>query len=141
MKVKICDNHLASLYEALKSANVSQVKKIEHQLTHEEECVACVYLLKSSGNAKQALAFFLRKEGFPVKLSDTSGKFHWHTYLLTRVLLFAVLFAAIFSIIAVVSGIIIDHSFIPQSVRLFPLLISFLLSVLVFLVIDDSFFE
>ena len=63
-KIPSCQNHLKDLYEALKSSNVKEVEKIEHQLSPSEECVACSYIFKARGEAKEAFAKFLNEKGF-----------------------------------------------------------------------------
>lgn len=64
MKVKVCQNHLAHFFEALVKGDTAVVKRIEHQLAAEEECVACAYLLRARGEARNEAEEFLTKEGF-----------------------------------------------------------------------------
>lgn len=69
-KVKVCDGHLPQFYEALKSGDLMAVKKIEHELSPYEECVACAYLLKSKGEAREEAEEFLAKEGLLTYVAD-----------------------------------------------------------------------
>lgn len=72
MKVKVCQNHLPHFFEALVKGDTTMVKRIEHQLAAEEECVACAYLLRARGDARNEAEEFLAKEGFLNHLSDQS---------------------------------------------------------------------
>lgn len=67
MAYKFCENHLAELYEAIKTNNISELEKIEHELSSQEECIACAYALKAQGEAKQVLFKFLKGEGLLVE--------------------------------------------------------------------------
>ncbi len=66
VKLKLCNEHLQALFRALERGDVASVYQIEHELTPEEECVACAYALRAHGAVRQVLDTFLRKEGFLV---------------------------------------------------------------------------
>ncbi|OGD85219.1 hypothetical protein A2164_01665 [Candidatus Curtissbacteria bacterium RBG_13_35_7] len=65
---KFCKNHLDELYDVIKAGKISDIEKIEHKLTHIEECVACAYALKAKGEAKEVLAQYLKSRGFKVEV-------------------------------------------------------------------------
>ncbi len=64
---KFCENHLTALYDAIKINDIAGIEKIEHELTVEEECVACAYTFKSKGEAKYELLSYLKGQGFEVE--------------------------------------------------------------------------
>jgi hypothetical protein len=68
---KFCENHLTELYEAIKAGKIAETKKIEHELSKSEECVACAYALKARGEVKTVLLEYLKNEGLSV---ETPGK-------------------------------------------------------------------
>lgn len=72
-KIKVCQNHLAHFFEALVRGEVEAVRRVEHQLTAEEECVACAYLLRARGEARNEAEEFLVKEGFLGHLTARSA--------------------------------------------------------------------
>ncbi len=61
--IPVCSDHLPKLWEALKENNIQDLKKIEHELTPSEKCVACAYLLKTDGPVKNAFYDYLHKSG------------------------------------------------------------------------------
>lgn len=69
-KVRICNNHLAHLFEAIQHSDLTTVRKIEHELTKEEECVACAYAAKAVGTTREELIKFLQKEGFALEIPN-----------------------------------------------------------------------
>ena len=72
---KLCQNHLTELYEAIRREDIAQIKTVEHELSQEEECVACTYALKARGKAKDALLQYLKKEGFSLEVSGKKSIF------------------------------------------------------------------
>ena len=72
---KFCQNHLTELYEAIRREDIAQIKTVEHELSQEEECVACTYALKARGKAKDALLQYLKKEGFSLEVSGKKSIF------------------------------------------------------------------
>ena len=62
----------------VKKGDIAEIDTIEHELTHEEECVTCTYALKAKGKAKDALLRYLKKDGFSLdknKLKKINPKF------------------------------------------------------------------
>ena len=72
---KFCRNHLGELYEAVKRGDIAQIKTVEHELSKEEECVACTYALRAKGEAKDILLQYLEKEGFSLEVSNKKSLF------------------------------------------------------------------
>src|SRR3989338_6566952 len=70
---KFCENHLVELYEAIKADEIGEIKKIEHELSPSEECVACAYAFKAKGEAREVLGEYLRSEGFAVESSTNES--------------------------------------------------------------------
>ena len=66
---KLCQNHLTELYEAIRREDIAQIKTVEHELSQEEECVACTYALRAEGQAKDVLLQYLKKDGFSLEVS------------------------------------------------------------------------
>ncbi len=60
----LCNEHLIDLYHAIAQGDVERTYEIEHELSTEEECVACAYALKAHGNVRKTLTHFLQEEGF-----------------------------------------------------------------------------
>lgn len=71
--LKLCNSHLMQLYDAIVKGDVKKTYSVEHELTHEEECVACAYALKAHGTVREVLDSFLQKEGFQVEAPDSSN--------------------------------------------------------------------
>ena len=76
---KFCENHLVELYEAIKADKIGEIKRIEHELSPSEECVACAYAFKAKGEAREVLGEYLRSEGFAVESSpnESIGSTFW----------------------------------------------------------------
>lgn len=68
VSLRLCNEHLQSLYRAIERDDIVSVYQIEHELTEVEECVACAYALKAKGTVREVLDSFLQKEGFQVDL-------------------------------------------------------------------------
>ena len=91
ISLKLCNDHLIHLYQALQRNDVSKVYEIEHYLTHTEECVACSYVLHTQGSARDVLENFLEQQGIeilPKKLTFFAELKFW----LGRIILFGVVF-------------------------------------------------
>lgn len=87
MAYKFCENHLAELYSAIKNNNISEIEKIEHELSSKEECVACSYIFKAKGKGKATLESFLAQEGFAVATTGT-GNSSYLVFLLVTIAIF-----------------------------------------------------
>ncbi|OGD85949.1 hypothetical protein A2Z23_01775 [Candidatus Curtissbacteria bacterium RBG_16_39_7] len=94
MAYKFCQNHLTELYEAIKQGNVAEIEKVEHELSSEEECVACAYALKAKGEAKRELLRFLKSEGFSVEVPREKGQTRSLVFWLLRIGVLALVFLA-----------------------------------------------
>lgn len=82
---KFCENHLTALYNAIKINDVKGIEKIEHQLTVQEECVACAYTFKSKGEVKYELLSYLKSQGFEVEPRKEETIFEHLNFWITRV--------------------------------------------------------
>lgn len=87
-KARLCQNHLAQFYEAVKRGDLKVVERIEHELTPAEECVACAYLFKAKGATKKELERFLIKEGFCQQFPRRSFKLQNTVFLISRIGIF-----------------------------------------------------
>jgi hypothetical protein len=67
VQLKLCNEHLTHLYDAIIRGDIKSVYRLEHELTTEEECVACAYALKADGHVREILDTFLQHEGFAVE--------------------------------------------------------------------------
>jgi len=93
---KFCENHLGQLYEAIKTGNIADIEKIEHELSPIEECVACAYALKARGEAREVLIEYLKSQGITVEFGAKSGILESLWFWSTRLLLFLVIFLPVF---------------------------------------------
>jgi len=96
MSYKFCQNHLTELYEAMKRGDLAGIEEIEHELSQEEECVACAYALKAKGEAKKELLEFLRSEGFAVEVPKDASLADHFVFWAIRIGVFVLIFFAFF---------------------------------------------
>jgi hypothetical protein len=94
MAYKLCQNHLTELYEAIKRGDIGEIEEVEHELSSQEECVACAYALKAKGEAKKELLGFLKSEGFAVEVPEEKGPASRLAFWLVRIGIFALVFFA-----------------------------------------------
>lgn len=145
IKVKICDSHLAALFEAIKKNDTFGVESIEHVLTTSEECVACAYLLKADEPVASILGRFLQQEGFlvavPAHETILTHVFFW----LFRISLFASSILVAFGIEAIVRQIVFGaYGFgwpSLTSLGVIEMIAVGVISLLIFLIIDDKFID
>lgn len=83
--LQLCAEHLQSLFRALERGDVGAVYQIEHQLTPEEECVACAYALRAHGKVRQVLDMFLQQEGYMVAAPQNMTQVAEIRYWLVRI--------------------------------------------------------
>ncbi len=143
--MKLCENHLTLLFEAIKSNDVENVEKIEHTLTPQEECVACAYLLKAGEPVASALSRFLKQEGFHVVVPSKQTRLEHLLLWLLRISLFASSILIALGIESIAKQILFQqYSFGPPSVSSFGIIEMIgigILSLLIFLTIDDRFID
>lgn len=81
VSLELCGEHLQALFRALERGDVDLVYQLEHELTPEEECVACAYALRAHGRVREVLDTFLQKEGFmvatPLHLNLVQEVWYW----------------------------------------------------------------
>lgn len=138
-RFSVCSNHLQSLYEALARDDIKQVVKIEHELTKPEECVACAYVFKSSGEAKNVLARFLIERGFAVSVENPVSKTKGSDFLFwtKRAMLFGCIFGPVFFAENFIRKLLIrDVTFDGVAVFLEIVAVS-IVSIVMFLMLDD----
>lgn len=111
MLYKFCENHLADLYDAIKNNNIEEAQKVEHELTVQEECVACAYTFKAKGEVRNELLSFLKTEGFEVearqKVSVLDHFYYWFVRTAFFACIYLVLYAAIRFIVPMPWSIVI----------------------------------
>ena len=143
--MKLCESHLASLFEAMKQNDIENVEKIEHVLTHQEECVACTYLLKSGEPAATVLSRFLQQEGFLVVSHAKETMMNNILFWLLRSSLFASSILIAFGIESILRQIILgEYAFgLPSlnSLGVIEFIAIGVISLLIFLMIDDRFID
>jgi hypothetical protein len=141
-RVQVCNNHLSEFYHAVQEGNIPLIGELEHELSEEEKCVACTYVFKTQGTVKEALEAYLAADGAKITVSPkttTTGEF---MYWLLRIGVFSTIFigtlflAATFKqqlfgvkTVTVFSFNILEYTFV------------LLVSLLVFVFIDDTFFD
>lgn len=143
--IKLCESHLASLFEAIKRNEIENVERIEHVLTRQEECVACTYLLKADEPVATVLSRFLQQEGLlavsPLKQTLISHILFW----LLRISLFASSILIALGIESIVRQIVLgEYAFGLPSLNSFgviELIAIGVLSLLIFLTIDDRLID
>jgi len=96
MAYKFCQNHLTELYEAIKRGDLGGIEEVEHELSQEEECVACAYALKAKGETKRELLEFLKSEGFAVEAPKETSLISRFAFWVVRIGIFALIFFALF---------------------------------------------
>jgi hypothetical protein len=125
---KFCEDHLTELYEAIKAGKIAETKKIEHELSKSEECVACAYALKAKGEVKTVLLEYLKNEGFtvetPGKVRSFSSFWPWGLRAIVPIVIFFL-------------SLVILRNYSPF---IFSLILSFTLSIVVFVIFNLSSF-
>lgn len=144
-KIKICKNHLSVLFEALEIGDISLIKKVEHQLTSVEECIACAYTFKFHGIARETLVDYLVKEGFSKGLgrsdNDNVGKSPLQYWGL-RLILFSAIFISVLTIRVILNHFLFKLPFKGLfSLGPFEIIYLSLISLIIFLLIDDRFLD
>ena len=140
-KVPVCSQHLSEFYDALKAGNISLLAELEQELTPEEKCVACAYILKTQGTVREALEMFLNEQGLSVAHSEKSvGSLFifWGV----RGALFIGIFVADLYVAAIVRQFIFQtgyYSLFSFSVIGYSFVA--LISLVFFLYIDDKFLD
>ncbi len=137
--MSLCGNHLSELYAAVKAGDIDLMDKVEHELTEEEKCVACTYVLKTHGTVREALERFFNDSTGEIVEKETFRSIlaFWGLRLgMFFVILGIVVFgAAIFRValfreaFSVVSFNVLEYTVIAMT------------SLVIFLFIDDLFFD
>lgn len=140
--LKVCRNHLSELFNAMEQGNIQLIKELEHELTPQEECVACAYGLKASLQGKNELENFLKKEGFTVDIKVQSSFISQVFYWMFR----AVLFFALFAGILIAERMLTNVFFHSKTYSLFSLnMVEFVsatfFSFFAFTLLDDTLFD
>lgn len=103
----VCNDHLKTLYTALKAGDVGTIRNLEDVLTVDEECVACAYALRITGPAREELYAFLRKQGFEVRVNETSASEALRFWSI-RAILFFILFSVMWFVGSLVKLMLIQ---------------------------------
>lgn len=138
--VPICENHLSQFYEAIKEGDLPLMEKLEHELTDDEKCVACSYILKTNGNIKEALKAYLETDSVSVETSVScyfgNPVYSWGL----RIFVFGGIFGAIYylatQIQQLATGVKASTLF---SMSITGDMIVVILSVLVFVFVEETF--
>ena len=107
---KFCQNHLTELYEAVKRGDIAQIKTVEHELSQEEECVACTYALRAEGEAKDVLLQYLKKEGFSHEVSSKRSIFEYFWFWGARAAISLGVFLAVFLVTRLYFAVFISYA-------------------------------
>lgn len=141
-KINICKNHLPVFFEALKNEDLARIRKIEHVLTSEEECVACSYLFKTKGETRQVLEDFLNKEGFEVSKALPQTGRSVLNFWVTRIFILIVILAIVYFLEYFFKKLLIGNASLSIfSLNLIEYIIISLIAIGVFLYIDDIFLD
>ena len=140
-KVNICQNHLGEFFEAIKEGNLSLVEKLEHNLTPSEECVACAYVFKTNGTVREALANYLNKDGFEIETQFETSKARDLVFWGVKIAVFCAVFAGVYLTENAVRKLIIGGNFVALNLSIAEYLLIMVVSVVLFLVLDDRFLE
>ncbi|KKR25782.1 MAG: hypothetical protein UT57_C0055G0007 [Microgenomates group bacterium GW2011_GWC1_39_7] len=138
-RIRICQNHLVDLYEALKRGDVGKVEKVEHLLTPAEECVACAYLFKNSGTVRDALESYLQKEGFDVE-AEKKNYFNLK-FLISRAVAFIAIFVIVFFLETIFVRIVFGREILLFQLNIIELTFISVVSISLFVIVDDFLFE
>lgn len=95
--MSLCNNHLTKLFNAIETGDSRTIYQIEHELTPDEECIACTYVWRAHGHAKKELEQYLKNEGFG-NFTDTVNLKEKVSFWLTRLGLFLLLFAGFWGV-------------------------------------------
>ena len=143
--MKLCESHLASLFEAIKRNDIENVEKFEHVLTPAEECVACTYLLKADEPVAAVLSRFLEKEGLLVASHTKETLVDHLLFWLLRTSLFASSILIALGIESIVRQIVLgEYAFgLPSltSLGVIEFIAIGIISLLIFLTVDDRFID
>lgn len=140
-KINLCQNHLPEFFKAIKAGDVSRVEALEHQLTPEEECVACAFVFKTKGTVRDALESFLNKEGFEVEKKEKrtikEKTYYWllKGFILLGSLLFILFFLALFK------GVLFGSKINLLALNIMEMIFVSILTIFVFVVVDDKLLE
>ena len=94
---RLCNAHLIALYQAIAAGDVKSTYEIEHELSKDEECVACAYMLKAHGTVRATLSHFLQDEGFMVSGLEDRSFFTELRFWLLRIVIVTLLFLSFLS--------------------------------------------
>ncbi len=141
-KINICQNHLTQFYEALKYNDLNLSENIEHLLSPQEKCVACVYLLSAQGTIKEALVDYFAKEGILVDPSPSpktvkEALVFWSLRALFFIMIFFIIVTAESFVKKLLFGIYNDLF----SLGLVELVAVSMVSLFIFLIVDDICFD
>lgn len=141
-RIPVCHNHLSELFEAIQRGDIVTIEKLEHELTYEEECVACGYLLRARGSVRDALIHFLKEEGFLVEVVASESPFDHALFWGIRSLMFFSLFVVFFTAEKFAQQAFINaRNFNFFSLSIIELIFVTFAALLVFIIIDDAFFD
>lgn len=140
--VSVCENHLTALYDALKKGDLQLVDKIEHQLTREEQCVACAYIFKTRGTVREAFETYLNHKGFAVGRTEEKTEHERLKFWGLRIGCLFVIFILELCILGLFKYVLFQRiPFTLAGFNFFELTLVSLTSVALFLYIDDKVFE
>ena len=141
-QVPICVNHLGLFYEAIKEGNLSMMDKLEHELTIEEKCVACAYIFKTHGSVREALGSYLNNSGFAIDVPEIESSSEEVTFWLLRGGILFVILAVVFLLRWAIKYFLLGMTNLSFfSYNLIELSMMILISLVIFLFVDDLFFD
>lgn len=140
-KINICSNHLPDFFKALQIGDLKQINKIEHNLTKEEECVACAYIFKTKGSVRDALGTFLNEEGFEVDLSSEKTKNKILSFWIFRIAVLLIIISLLFILFTVVKYFIIGLQVSFFNLNIIEYIAILTLAIFIFLIVDDKIIE
>lgn len=134
----LCDHHLEDLYAAIKKGDAHKVYLLEHKLNQTEKCVACSYALKAQGDTKEILEKYLVQEGVLRKkfISKKDKIRYWGT----KGLMVSLLLAIFIAMATVFKRLLFSPS-APVNIGSFGAMAAFVLSIAVFVLLENWLFE
>lgn len=138
--LQLCNRHLLEFFHAVEKGDLQQILTIEHELTPEEECVACTYGLRAPKKVKKALNDFFKKQGISYSgLKNQAGQAGIR-FVIFRLLLFTLLLLIIWQWGLVIKKLFFGL-FLVNSMGFFGWVGVFILATAVFSLIEFLVFD
>ncbi len=143
-KITICENHLPELFEALKRGDLQEIKEIEHELSPQELCVACTYTYRVKGTTKEFFEQLLQEKSSLAGSEMVIHKLHTDgiAFWILRISILLTIVAGIFFVVSLIKQFF-NINFYQNgfSFSILEITLIYIISLIIFLWIDDTFFD